>query len=66
MLGCGRGELTRPGFVSQDEALKAHEIALEKSAGLGSKIDLRLTMIRIGFFHADHAVIQTNIDKAAL
>lgn len=52
------------GWSPQDGALAAHEIAYQKSAGLGSKIDLRLTQIRIGFFHSDHAVIQSNIDKA--
>ena len=50
----------------QDGALAAHEVAFTKSAGLGSKIDLRLTQIRIGFFHGDHNVIQSNIDKAAV
>lgn len=36
---------------------------MSKQAGLGSKIDLRLSMIRVGFFHADYACINTNIDK---
>lgn len=44
--------------------MKAYEVTLEKTAGLGSKIDLRLAMIRVGFFHADHEVISSNIDKA--
>lgn len=48
----------------KDGALAAHEVAFDKSAGLGSKIDLRLTQIRVGFFHGDHGVIQSNIDKA--
>ena len=39
---------------------------MDKTAGLGSKIDLRLAIIRIGFFHGDHDVIQSNIDKAQL
>lgn len=33
-------------------------------AGLGSRIDIRLAMIRIGFFHEDHKVIADNIDAA--
>lgn len=45
-------------------ALEAHERALEKQAGLGQKIDIRLSMIRIALFHADHAVISANMDAA--
>jgi len=59
----GIGWLTPLIGLRQDGALAAHEVALEKSAGLGSKIDLRLTMIRVGFFHGDHQIIQSNIDK---
>lgn len=39
---------------------------MEKTAGLGSKIDLRLAIIRIGFFHNDHEIISSNIDKAQM
>ncbi|KAL8286307.1 hypothetical protein RQP46_004795 [Phenoliferia psychrophenolica] len=49
---------------NKDDALKAHEVSLEKSAGLGSRIDIRLAMIRVGFFHNDHTVISENIEKA--
>jgi 26S proteasome regulatory subunit N7 len=66
--GCfvgGIGRLTRVDSI-QDAALKAHEVAIEKTAGLGSKIDLRLAIIRIGFFHGDHEIISSNIDKAQL
>lgn len=48
----------------QDEAVKAHEEAFEKSAGKGTKIDLVLSIIRIGFFHSDHELVMTNIDRA--
>jgi 26S proteasome regulatory subunit N7 len=51
-------------MLLQDKALEAYEYALSKQAGLGSKIDLRLSMIRVGFFHADYACISSNIDKA--
>ncbi|KAM0787498.1 hypothetical protein ACM66B_003570 [Microbotryomycetes sp. NB124-2] len=47
----------------KDAALQAHEAAIEQTPGLGTKIDLRLTMIRIGFFHGDHDVISSNIEK---
>ena len=46
--------------------MKAHEVSLEKTAGLGSRIDIRLAMIRIGFFHGDHTVISDNIEKAQM
>lgn len=48
----------------QDEAVKAHEEAFEKSAGKGTKIDLVLSIIRIGFFHSDHELVMSNIDRA--
>ncbi|BGP31656.1 proteasome regulatory particle subunit [Rhodotorula toruloides] len=48
----------------KDEAVKAHEEAFEKSAGKGTKIDLVLSIIRIGFFHSDHELVMSNIDRA--
>lgn len=48
----------------KDEAIAALQVALEKTAGLGSKIDLRLAMVRVGFFWADHEIISSNIEKA--
>ncbi|ORY92467.1 proteasome 26S subunit [Leucosporidium creatinivorum] len=50
----------------KDAALTAHSEALAATAGLGSKIDLRLAMIRIGLFHGDHKVIQEGIDQAKI
>ncbi|KAM0748303.1 proteasome 26S subunit [Meredithblackwellia eburnea MCA 4105] len=47
----------------KEEAIAAHDLSLSKAAGLGTKIDIRLSMIRIGFFHADHEIISANIDK---
>ncbi|CAD6577344.1 MAG: hypothetical protein CYPHOPRED_000218 [Cyphobasidiales sp. Tagirdzhanova-0007] len=47
----------------KEEALEAYEYALSKQAGLGAKIDLRLSMIRVGFFAADFKVVSTNIEK---
>ncbi|KAK4699317.1 26S proteasome regulatory subunit N7, partial [Phenoliferia sp. Uapishka_3] len=49
---------------SLEEALAAYEVTLAKTAGLGSKIDLRLSMIRLGFFHSVPSIIQENILKA--
>ena len=43
--------------------MEAYELALSKQAGLGSKIDLRLSMIRVGLFHADFASVSQGIEK---
>ncbi|GAA6063937.1 hypothetical protein JCM10212_002135, partial [Sporobolomyces blumeae] len=48
----------------KEAALKAHDEAFDKTAGKGSKIDLVLAMIRIGFFHSDSTVISTNLERA--
>lgn len=48
----------------QDKAVQAYEAAYEKQAGLGSKIDLRLGLLRVAFFFADHALIREQIEKA--
>ncbi|GAA5964397.1 hypothetical protein JCM3765_006403 [Sporobolomyces pararoseus] len=48
----------------KESALEAHEEAFNKTAGKGTKIDLVLTMIRIGFFHSDPVIVQTQIDRA--
>jgi len=39
-------------------------LALEKTPGLGSKIDLVLTLIRVGFFFSDQELIKENLTKA--
>ena len=44
--------------------MTAYEATLEKVVGIGSRIDLRLAIIRIGFFHADFDLISKNIEKA--
>ncbi|KAH8925502.1 proteasome 26S subunit [Atractiella rhizophila] len=48
----------------KEVALAAYEKALEKTAGLGSKIDIRLAMMRVGFFHGDNDVIVSNCKAA--
>jgi 26S proteasome regulatory subunit N7 len=63
--GAGRYTADR-GMHGQELAVEAHEAALAKTAGLGSRIDIRLALIRIGFFHGLHEVISSNIDKAQL
>ncbi|KIY50016.1 PCI-domain-containing protein [Fistulina hepatica ATCC 64428] len=48
----------------KDGALAAQRLALEKSSGVGSKIDIVLTFIRIGFFFGDYALVQEYLDRA--
>lgn len=49
--------------AKKDDCIKAFEDALEKQAGLGSKIDLRLALIRVGFFYFDHSLITQQFIK---
>lgn len=39
-------------------------MALEKTPGLGSRIDISLTLIRIGLFFSDNTLITQNLEKA--
>ena len=48
----------------QEKAIEAQQLALEKTAGLGSRIDIVLTLVRIGFFFGDNQLISTNLSKA--
>lgn len=45
-------------------AVEAHKIAIEKAAGLGARLDLTMTLVRIGLFHGDPKVTMDNITKA--
>lgn len=54
--------LTRIG--DKDRAVDAQKLALEKTPGLGSRIDIVLTLVRIGFFFGDHGLINTYVTKA--
>ncbi|KAI0050855.1 PCI-domain-containing protein [Auriscalpium vulgare] len=48
----------------RETAIEAQKLALEKTPGLGSRIDIVLTLVRIGFFFGDHDLISTNLTKA--
>jgi 26S proteasome regulatory subunit N7 len=48
----------------QEKAIETQQLALEKTAGLGSRIDIVLTLVRIGFFFDDNQLITTNLTKA--
>ncbi|KAG2012320.1 proteasome 26S subunit [Coprinopsis cinerea AmutBmut pab1-1] len=54
--------LTRIG--DKQRALEAQKLALEKTPGLGSRIDIVLTIVRIGFFFGDTALVTEYMDKA--
>jgi 26S proteasome regulatory subunit N7 len=54
--------LTRIG--DKERSVEAQQLALEKTPGLGSRIDIVLTLVRIGFFFGDHQLISANLAKA--
>lgn len=37
---------------------------MEKTPGLGARIDIALTLVRIGMFFGDRELVTTNITKA--
>ncbi|CDO75233.1 hypothetical protein BN946_scf184895.g13 [Trametes cinnabarina] len=48
----------------KDRAIEAQKVALEKTPGLGSRIDIVLTLIRISFFFNDHELILQHLAQA--
>lgn len=54
--------LTRIG--DKERSIEAQKLALEKTPGLGSRIDIVLTLARIGFFFGDNELVTTNLAKA--
>lgn len=54
------GELT-----NQELAIPALETALEKTTGLGARIDLVLAMVRTGLFTTDTQLVVSSIERAA-
>ncbi|KAI9446055.1 PCI-domain-containing protein [Lactarius indigo] len=54
--------LTRIG--EKEKAVEAQQTALGKTAGLGSRIDIVLTLVRIGIFFGDNQLISANLTKA--
>lgn len=45
-------------------ALPAIDVAFEKTAGVGARIDLVLAKIRLGMFYNDHNLVEANIKTA--
>jgi 26S proteasome regulatory subunit N7 len=48
----------------KEGAVAEQKLALEKTPGLGSRIDIVLTLIRLGFFFGDNGLITENLPKA--
>ncbi|GAA6020938.1 hypothetical protein JCM10207_003194 [Rhodosporidiobolus poonsookiae] len=48
----------------KDTAIAAYNTAFDASAGKGTKIDLVLSIIRVGFFHGDFEVVTSGIERA--
>lgn len=49
---------------AQEAAVTAQKLALSKTPGLGSKIDIVLTLVRIGFFFGDQELISEYLKEA--
>ena len=60
--------LPLPGLITnttrQESAITALKTALAKTPGLGSKIDITLTIARIGFFINSESIISTHLTDA--
>jgi len=48
----------------KDRAVEAQKVALEKTPGLGARIDIVLTLVRIGFFFGDNDLIAAQLKQA--
>ena len=48
----------------KDKATEWYEKAFEKSVGAGTKLDVIFSIIRVGFFWHDLALIKKNIERA--
>jgi len=62
------GYLARADFLcrigDKDKAVSAYRETAEKTVGLGQKLDLVFSVIRLGFFWNDDDLIERNIEKA--
>jgi len=48
----------------KEEAVSAVRKTLEKTVGLGNRMDMAFLLIRIGLFYMDHDLVTRNLDKA--
>ena len=50
--------------LHKNDPYKPKKLALAKTPGLGSRINITLTIVRLGFFFSDTEIVTTNMDKA--
>ena len=50
----------------KDAAVEAIRKTMEKTVGLGNRMDLLFHNIRIGLFWMDHSLIKANLEKATI
>ena len=50
----------------KDAAVEAVRKTMEKTVGLGNRMDLLFHNIRIGLFWMDHSLIKANLEKATI
>ena len=48
----------------KEEAVSAIRKTIEKTVGLGNRMDMVFLLIRIGLFYMDHGLVTRNLDKA--
>jgi len=62
------GNLARAEFYctigDKQKAEEAYRQTIEKTVGMGQKLDIIFTLIRMGFFYSDTSLITKNIEKA--
>jgi len=62
------GNLARADFYctigDKSKAEEAYRQTIEKTVGMGGKLDIVFTLIRMGFFYNDNVLITKNIEKA--
>jgi 26S proteasome regulatory subunit N7 len=51
-------------ILDKENAVSAYRTTMEKTVGLGEKLDIAFTLIRIGFFWKDNSLVLSNIEKA--
>lgn len=51
-------------IADKERALSAYRIAFEKAVGVGARLDVVFSQLRIGLFFSDHDLINRNVEKA--
>ena len=67
-MNCREALLAKAEFLTKigekDAAVEAIRKTMEKTVGLGNRMDLIFHNIRIGLFWMDHSLIKVNLEKA--